>query len=353
MTTTTATPESPRVSLAPNEGAGRRTARTFLRRLLLYPAFFLFCFVVSAYWTFPYDRLRDVLVAAVSDGSSRLDIADLSPSWLTGIEASGITYTTYPTRPDERVSMIEIPEATARISLLSLITGSLGGSFSVTLPSGEISGDVTRLGETGFDLDAELEDVDLRTIAPLRRAIGLPLTGRVNGTVTLNAPEEGGLAQSTGTVELRVTDASVGDGRAKLRIPSQGRAAASGDDSGITVNRLRLGDFPIRLAIARGTATLDRLQVRSPDIELELTGTVTLRRPARQSRMTLNVRVKLQQAYLDRSANIAGLLALGELDPRVSAARTADGFLAWTLTNTSGSLSFRPAGRARPRGRTP
>ena len=117
MSTATAA-ELPRVSLAPNEG-GRRTARTWLRRLIVYPAFFLLCFVTSAYWTFPYDRVRDILVAKASDGTSRLDIAELSPSWLTGIEASGITYTTYPTRPDERVSAIEIPEATARISLLT------------------------------------------------------------------------------------------------------------------------------------------------------------------------------------------------------------------------------------------
>lgn len=350
MSTTTAG-DLPRVSLAPHEGGGRRTARVWARRLILYPAFFLLCFVVSAYWTFPYDRVRDILVAKASDGTSRLDIAELSPSWLTGIEASGITYTTYPTRPDERVSAIEIPEATARISLLTLLTGSLGGSFSVTLPDGEISGDVTRQGETGFDLEAELEGVDLRSIAPLRRAVGVPITGQVNGTVTLNAPEEGGLAQSTGNITLQVTGASIGDGRAKLRMPSRAGAAAEGDDAGITINRVSLGDFPIRLAIERGTATLERIQVRTPDIELELSGTVSLRQPMRQSRLSLNVRVKLQQAYLDRSPNIAGLLALGELDPRIASARTPDGFLSWTLSNATGSISFRPAGRARSRTR--
>ena len=65
-----------------------------------YPLFFVFCLLLFAYWTFPYDRVRDFIIQEVENprgpGDRRrpsgyqLEIVDLSPSWVTGVELTGV-----------------------------------------------------------------------------------------------------------------------------------------------------------------------------------------------------------------------------------------------------------------------
>ncbi|HMI91284.1 MAG TPA: hypothetical protein VK509_07970, partial [Polyangiales bacterium] len=60
------------------------------KKLLLaitgYTLFFGMCFVISAYYTFPYERVRDLLVrrvaaqpVAAGEGPAKLTIAELGP----------------------------------------------------------------------------------------------------------------------------------------------------------------------------------------------------------------------------------------------------------------------------------
>ena len=66
--------------------------RTALRRYLGYPLFFIFAFLTSAYLTFPYERVRDVIEQQVTRAipGSELEIVSLEPSWISGVEAHGV-----------------------------------------------------------------------------------------------------------------------------------------------------------------------------------------------------------------------------------------------------------------------
>ena len=64
-----------------------------------YPVFYVFCLVLFASWTFPFDKVRDRVVASFNEsqrasGSSReLAITEVSSSWLTGLRLTGVRIT--------------------------------------------------------------------------------------------------------------------------------------------------------------------------------------------------------------------------------------------------------------------
>ncbi|HQK18680.1 MAG TPA: hypothetical protein PLJ27_14575, partial [Polyangiaceae bacterium] len=67
-----------------------------LRKILLwvmYPLFYVVCFVFFAYLTFPFDTLRDRVVLAFAEnqrktgGDSYLEIDKLESDWLSGAQA--------------------------------------------------------------------------------------------------------------------------------------------------------------------------------------------------------------------------------------------------------------------------
>src|SRR5690348_8500649 len=99
-----------------------------IKKILLYavasPLVFLISLVLGAYWTFPYDQLRDFVVQRVeAGGGAQLEIVSLEPSWLTGVDFQGVRYATTSADPHAPPAEILIREGSARISLLSLLGG--------------------------------------------------------------------------------------------------------------------------------------------------------------------------------------------------------------------------------------
>ncbi|HEY3593918.1 MAG TPA: hypothetical protein VGL13_08590, partial [Polyangiaceae bacterium] len=69
-----------------------------VRRILAwsgYPIFYLFCLAFFAYLTFPYDRLKDRIIAEIEAGGARgagprVEMDSLGPYWLGGVAANGL-----------------------------------------------------------------------------------------------------------------------------------------------------------------------------------------------------------------------------------------------------------------------
>ncbi|MCZ7682212.1 MAG: type II secretion system protein GspN [Sandaracinaceae bacterium] len=214
-----------------------------------YPGFFLVFVVLGAYWTFPYDRVRDYIIQEVErDGSTQLEIESLEPSWLTGVELEGVRYAKVPEGGGEP-AVLEISHLEARVSVLSLIAGEQDVSFAADLSGGIIEGNYAA-SEEQTHVEATLTNVDLRRIGPLRAAVGLPITGRANGSVDLTIAREA--ANTTGSADLTVRGVSLGDGETPLVIEGLG--------AGLTLERMNLGTLELRMRTERGVGTLERLR---------------------------------------------------------------------------------------------
>jgi len=325
--------------------------------VLGYAAFFLLVFVIAAYLTFPWDRLRDYVVQEVErpegPGGVRrpsgweLDIVDLSPSWLTGVSATGVRLARRPEVPaavedDVPAAPMElfIDEASAHVSILQLLFGRLGVGLDAELAGGTLELDYAGGGLQ--DIDLELTGVQLRRLGILRAYLPVPLVGRISGDVELTLPEDP--AEASGTVDLAIEGLTVGDGKAKLPVPGMG--------DGITLERVDAGDLALAGEITEGVLDLTTLAADGTDVEIAGDGTLRLADPLARSVLDLLLYVQVKDAYRDRNDRTRALFSLLEVSPDLRRARTDDGGLQFQLGGTvGGRLRSSPAGnRPRPGG---
>jgi type II secretion system protein N len=256
-----------------------------------YPLFGLFCFVVFLYLTFPFDRIKDRVERQLSaSGDMTVKIDELGPSPLLGVNAERVLVVMKPkpkpppplAAPGEppppppekpRPVRILLDEVTVKASLFGLLTGATDVSFDVEGLGGSISGEYWAHKKKGFRMALEAEKLDLGGLPAVEQFVGLPVKGIVSSEVQLSVPQNR-WSEATGAVNIECDGCSVGDGKAKLKIPGNPLLAM-----GITLPRIRLGRFGGQVKIEKGVATFENVSAKSPDIQVDLEGSINLRTP--------------------------------------------------------------------------
>lgn len=321
-----------------------------LRKILLwilYPVFYVMCFLLFAYLTFPFDHLRDrVIVAFAEDqrksgGDMRLEIDRLSSYWLTGVEAHGVRLLSPPETKEDGTkgppSEIVIAEATGRVAILPLLVGNVTIDFSADLLGGSMNGSTTKDGEDRL-IDVEIEDMAVGRLNPLVQLIGLPLTGQLSGSLDLSLPE-GKLSKSTGSIDMKITDLSVGDGKAKIQ-------------DTIALPRMVVGELELSCDIAEGRLNVTKLAAGGYDLDFTGDGKITLRDKFAESQANLYLKFKFSDKYKSKNDKTKALFgvpgskapALFEIaDPRIRRSKRPDGFYSWRAWGLLRTLRFDPA----------
>jgi type II secretion system protein N len=330
--------------------------RPILLRVIGYPLFFLFFFVVFLYATFPWDRLREAIVAAaeaprVSPGGratpSNLELAigSLSPTFLPGVEARDVNVTFLPTRPGDRPASLSIDKLRVRVSIFALLAQRASLSFSMLGMGGSIEGDASiALGPPATPrisplraFDLTFDHVRLGQMAPLVAMVGLPLGGNLSGTVAVTIPE-GDVAQTEGTVRLTTERLTVGDGRAQFQIPHFG---------GVTIEQIRAGSLEATADIRRGVVQFTRVGAHSEEFDLQIDGRIDLRPNFADSAMNMGLRFRLTDVYRAKSEQAGRIMSVMDMAPDLRRARRADGLFAFRCTGTfERSISCPPDTRA-------
>jgi len=311
-----------------------------------YPLFFIFCFVLFAYWTFPYERAKRFIIEKVEyterggrlvPSGWELEIVDLGPSGLTGLSASGVRLVKLPETPEERPVDVTIEEANVSLGVLSLLVGTVAVDFDVAVAGGDITGSFAQ-GGTTTEVEAEIDDVKLRRVGVLRGLLGLPVAGDMSGDIDLVVAEDA--ANTTGTIELAIDGLAVGDGNTKLQIEG-----IPGD--GLTVERLDAGNVEFYASVEDGSANIERLEGRGPDVDLDGAGSIRLLQPLPMSRLDLMLRANIKDSYKERNPRTEAMFMLIENNRRAGAAKTPDGAFQFRISGTfGGRISGSPAGRA-------
>jgi len=294
-----------------------------------YPMFFLLCFVFFAYQTFPYERLAARIVQEAQALGYEIEIIDLTNSGLTGLTFENLRLVLPSEGEDSPALDVIVDELTVSTSLFSLVSDTKSYSFDAELAGGEVDGDLV-LGPDTMEVDAELDDINLEALPALRKFTKVPLAGTLNGDIAIDMPSE--VAESTGSIEITIEDLNIGDGKSKLEIPGWG---------GLTLDRADAGNLELVATIEDGSAKIERATSHGKDLELDVLGKVRLLRPLKRSELNVMLRVKIQEAYKERSAKVATMLELASSG--LKAAQTAEGAIQYTVAG-----SF--AGRLRPRG---
>lgn len=296
-----------------------------------YPAFFLLCFVFFAYKTFPYDRLADRLAAEARIRGYEIEIIDLTHSGLSGLTFEGLRVMLPAAEGSPPLDVI-FDELTVSASLFSLMSDTKSFSFDAELAGGEADGDVS-VGTDNMEVEAEIQDIDLGAISALRKFTKAPMTGTLNAEIDLAMPSE--IGESTGDVTLTIDALNLGDGKTQIDIPGLG---------GLTLDRADAGNLELVATIEEGTAEIETAKSHGKDLKLDAVGKVRLGRPMKRSELNLMVRVKIEDAYKQRSTKVATMLELASAG--LKSAMTPDGAIQYTIGGSvGGRLQPRAAGR--------
>jgi type II secretion system protein N len=315
-----------------------------------YPLFYAFCLAVFLPMTFPYDRLRERIVATFNanqasqpvgaPGQQELQIGDLSGYWLSGVRMKDVKLLTAQPEAGKPPSTLQIDEATVRYSLLPMLIGNSSLGFDILAFGGEASGSYAEAGKDK-SVEVSLDSIDLGQATPLVQLVGVPLGGKLGGRIRLTLPE-GRATKGNGSVLLEAADVSVGDGKAKLK-------------GALALPKIDVGPVTFTAEAKDGILKIGKLVAGGKDVDLQGDGRIMMRDLATDSLCDAQVRFKINDVYKAKNDLTKSLFgapgstapALFELaDARIRQSKRADGYYAWNMRGPLGSPEFVPVGGA-------
>ncbi len=321
-----------------------------LRRIgpkLGYPFFYLLCLLVFLSWTFPYEKLRDRIIAQFnhqqrnSAHPQELQIDELDSSFITGVKAKGVRLISPATEAGKSPSVISIDEARARISLLGLLVGNKDVSFTVEAFDGTIKGSFEDTGKARI-IDITFDGVDVGRVDAVAANIGFPVDGKLNGTIKLDLPE-GKASKGNGTIALEIREMNAGN---QKELPIKTPMGP------FTLPRLKIGNFTVNGEAKDGVLKLTKLSASGGDVDVTGDGRVQMREVATDAHLDANLKFKINDGY--RNKNDKTKLLFGspgskekpmiEMDPKMSRAKTPDGFYALRVGGTLAKPDVQPGG---------
>lgn len=196
-------------------------------RYVVIGVFALVVFVFALQMSFPYDRVKDKLVDVLSSQYD-VTIGDVERGWIPGrVYFKAVTLRTRAAKSDEQVTTFYIEKLEIDLGLLALLRGTAAVSIDAKIASGHITGKVELPGFGKKRLRIHAEGKDLPgAMLPIRIALGLPMTGKIEFAVDFDLPNErtktGRIAadwtKAEGTVELSCpAGCTFGDGKTRLK----------------------------------------------------------------------------------------------------------------------------------------
>jgi type II secretion system protein N len=292
---------------------------------LAYGAFALLSFALALRWTFPAQAVKERLILEAGVRGWQIDVADVSAGGMLGVTARGVKLAS------DTGLAVPIDEVTASLRPLPLLVGRRSVAFDVRIFDGRVRGTADLAGDAFQHVVAEVEGVDLGTAVPLRKASGLELLGRVQGSLDVTLPPSPS-EKPSGRVDLRVKDAGLAGGQ--LPIP--------GMTGGLPLPRMAFGEVDAALQIADGKATFQRLEAKGGDAELSTQGLYFLVQPRMEFAPIFGTaKVKVQDAFWTKSGT-QGFKGLA--DVALAQAKGSDGAWSFTVTGSVGHPRVVPAG---------
>ncbi len=309
-----------------------------------YPLFYFACLLTFASVTFPYAKLKEHVIASfnaqqrAAGSEQELQIDAMSGYWLSGARVKGVRLFMASGEPGLPPQKIEIDQATFRYGILSSLFGGSNMTFDVSAFGGEASGSYETRGKDQA-LDLSLDAIDISRVEPLVRILGVPLQGKLSGSVNLKMPE-GRASKSSGSVSLVASAVAVGDGKAKFK-------------GALALPTIHVGTVTMGAEAKDGILRITKFVAGGNDVDLQGEGRITIRELATESICDTQLRFRINDAYRGQSdvtktlfgapgSNAPPLFELA--DPRIKQSKRADGFYAWTMRGLIGRPDLAPAG---------
>lgn len=277
-----------------------------------------FIYSVSLLFVFPFERVGEFIEATMSNMGYDVEVGATRSVFGIGVKLQDVRVATRPT-DGSKPSHFVIDNARITTSPLKNLMGGLAYNIKAEVFGGDIAIDIEADEKQGEGTVA-VNEVNLADLPGVKESIGLPLAGTVSSEVQLLLPKLRA-AQADGRLEITCSECSVGDGKAKLRVASNPMLS-----EGLTMPKLRLGDLKGTIVFEKGNGQIESLRSKSPDIELDIDGTIRLADPVDLSQLDLYVKFKLSDKLVKSSDKFELLLQFAETQGKRS-----DGFFGFRL----------------------
>lgn len=299
-----------------------------VRSVFAYAGFFLVALVAAFFLTFPYDALKTRVRLEAERAGYFTRIASLGPGFFSvrakGVELSKKVESDPPPQPLELDSVSVGP---------TLFPPGLGVTTKVF--GGTVTARVSGFSTIRVRIDAD--DLDL-TRSNLKGFSGIDFAGIVDAHVDLSLPRvavgtepaQPDLGQASGTITLDAKQLAINGGSMSMVIPQFGP-----EPTPLDLPKIVVGDVTGRLKFEKGAGTIEKFEAKSPDLELQATGTLKLAKRLEYSEPGIEIRFKPDPEFQKRLGLIGSALSMVGPDPKDPAWRMG------RLTGYLGRPNFR------------
>lgn len=299
-----------------------------VRRIVGYGAFFGFALVTAFFLTFPYDALKDRIRREADAAGYFARIGSMGPG-LFSIRARNVELSKK-SEADPPPAPLKIDSVSAGPTLLPPGAGVTAKLFGGTI-SARVSGFSTLRVRVDVD-DLNLASPDLKAFS------GIDFGGTVEAHVDLSIPRapvgqgpaEPDLSQATGTITLDAKQLAVNGGTMNMVIPQFGP-----EPTPLDLPKIVVGDLSGKVKFEKGAGTIEKLDSKSADLELQVSGILKLARKLDYAEPNIEVRFKPDPEFQKRLGLIGSALSMVGADPKDPS---------WRLGHLTGYLG-RPAFR--------
>ena len=242
----------------------------------------LISFVYAFHLTFPYDRLKDKGVEALS---SRYDVSvgGVERGWLPGdFSLTRVQLRTRPEKVGEVPKMIFIDRIDVDIALLSIIGGSVDVEIDAAMGPGRISGEVT-IGKDSLKAALSSRNLPLSDVPGLAGIIGMPMGGRGDVSARLSLPKND-WSRASARLSIKCPGCTIG-GEGSFFKPRTTTRTGAFVGEGVPVPLIAITNLEADWSIAGGKITTNKFLFDSPHLAVELDFTATVEKELKSSRV--------------------------------------------------------------------
>ena len=238
-----------------------------------------------------------------------------------------------PARADSTPVPFVVEELDIKFSLFKyLFFDKIDAEFEGTLDEGSFAGSFTESKEE-TQVSIKIDELPLYSLPKLQDAVNAPVRGLFALNVDIKAPQAE-WSKASGTVDINCYSCTIGDGESKLYVPGAKKLK-----DGVTIPLLDLGTLEGRITVADGEATIEEFGTKSEDIEVKISGGITLKDPISTSQLDVVLKVFLAPQMLDQNERlrfaVAGARPEAKLDP------PEEGWLGYVLEGNFKNRRFR------------
>lgn len=311
-----------------------------MRKIVRYAAigvFGIIVFIFAFQLSFPYMRVKERIVDSLSDKYD-VSIGDVERGFIPGrVYFNDVNIRTRPTKPGDPVTTMLIKRLEVDVGILPLLHGTLRVYVDAKIGRGDLNATIwlPKFGKKGIRFEAEGKDIP-GTGLPMRAALGLPMTGNMDLSASLDLPNDVPKAgkpvpnwkAASGSFMLACpSGCTFGDGKTKLKplVKNAGQQAMVGE--GIDFGEVNIDSLVAKAEIKNGKLEVTKFDAKSKDGELYIDFSMTLDKELNNSVVAGCLRFKGSDALLKREPKTYAAIQT------TGAERRADGLFHIRLTD--------------------